>query len=184
VSCSLLGTIPTLYTAAWTPATNNDTAEQSFFPAGGVFELDTDSSTPVTADVVGGSVTIANHLEPIDLSRATTPDDNWPGLHEITIVLRVIPTDSTYFRTIITGTDAGTAVSNAPVYGSFHAKFTINANRDLDLTATRVAWTCEYPEADPAGGPAEIEMTATVLKPAGAAFTAVLKNQTATYPGS
>jgi hypothetical protein len=182
-SVKMLGTIPTMYQAAPT-VTNDDSDQQSFYPAGGVFQLDTDSTTPVTADVTGGSILIQNHLIPIDLSRATTPDDNWPGLHEITVTLRLIPTDTTAFREIITGSAAGTAVSNVPIYGSFNTQFTISASRDLTLTSTRMAWRTEYPEADPAGGPAELEMTATVLKPAGAAFTAVLKNQAASYPGT
>jgi hypothetical protein len=184
VNVHMLGTIPTLYQSAPT-VTNNDSDQQSFYPAGGTFQLDTDSTTPVTADVTGGSISISNHLIPIDLSRALTPDDNWPGLHEITVTLRVIPTDTTMFREIVTGSGAGTTVSNAPIYGSFLTTFVINAGtRELTMTATRMAWTTEYPEADPAGGPAELEMTATVLKPAGTAFTATLKNQTASYPGS
>jgi tail tube protein len=183
ISCSVLGTIPSLYQGSWS-ATTDDSAEQSFFPAGGIFQLDSDSVTPVTADITGGSITIANHLEPIDLSRALTPDDNWPGLHEITVTLRLIPADTTLLRSIWTASDSGTAVSNAPVYGSFNTKFTISASRDLTFTATRLAWTGDYPEADPAGGPAEIELTATVLKPAGTAFTATLLNQVASYPGS
>lgn len=183
VNVALLGTVWTGYTTLWTP-TNNDSDQQSFYPAGGIFQLDTDSATPVTADITGGSVEIANHLMPIDLSRSITPDDNWPGLLEITWTLRVIPTDTTAFREIVTGTSAGTTVGNFPVYGSANAQFTIAANRDLTMTCTRISWMCEYPDADPAGGPAELELVGTALKPAAAGFTAVLKNQTASYPGT
>ena len=185
ISCSLLGTVASPYLGTPWAATNDDSDQQSFFPAGGVFQLDTDSVTPVTADITGGEIMISNHLMPIDLSRSLAPDDNWPGLHEITVTLRLIPTDTTLARSVWTGADAGTTLSNTPVYGSFSTKFTISGSRDLTLAATRMAWTpTSYPDADPAGGPAELEMTATVLKPAGAAFTATLLNQVASYPGS
>jgi len=183
----LMGTVGSPYTSSGNPSTD-DSDQQSFFPAGGVFQLDSDSITPVTADITGGSVTIAQHLEPVRVSRQLEPIDVWPGLHEITIVLRMIPSSATtLWRSIITGSDAGTAFGNAPVYGSFHTLFTITAGtRDMDFLSTRLAWTGDYPEPDPAGGPVELELTATVVKPAGSAFTAVVHNQEAAsnYAGS
>lgn len=183
----LMGCVSTFGVASGDPSTD-DSGEQSFYPAGGIFQLDTDSSTPVTADITGGTITIANHLEPVHVSRGLEPVDVSPGLHEITVTLRMIPASAlSLWRSIITGTDAGTAISNAPVYGSFHTLFTITAGtRDLDFAASRQAWTGAYPEPDPAGGPVELELTSTVLKPAGAAFTALVHNQDAatSYAGS
>ncbi len=182
----MIGTVGSPYTTSGDPTTD-DSDQQSFYPAGGVFQIDSDSVTPVTADITGGTITIANHLEPVRVSRQLEPTDVWPGLHEITVTLRLIPTNTTLWRSVVTGADAGTAVSNAPIYGSFHTLFTITAGtRDLDMTATRIAFAGDYPDPDPAGGPVEIELTGTVVKPAAAAFTAVVHNQeaAANYAGS
>ena len=181
-----IGTVGSPYTSSGDPGTD-DSDQQSFYPAGGIFQLDSDSVTPVTADITGGTITIANHLEPVRVSRSLEPIDVWPGLHEITVTLRLIPTNTTLWRSVVTGADAGTALGAAPVYGSFHTLFTITAGtRDLDMTATRIAFMGDYPEPDPAGGPVEIELTGTVVKPAAAAFTAVVHNQEAAsnYAGS
>jgi hypothetical protein len=188
VGCSMMGCLWTGYTSSHTP-TIDDSGEQSFFPAGGTFQLDTDSATPVTADITGGTITIANHLEPVRASRSTEPIDVWPGLHEITVALRLIPANTNLWRAAITGTEAATAVSNAPIYGSFLNKFIIQASpeRSLSLAAGRIAFSGEYPEPDPAGGPVEIELTGTVVKPAaGAEFTAIVLNDQAAaiYAGS
>ena len=182
----MMGTVGSPYVSSGNPSTD-DSDQQSFYPAGGVFQIDSDSVTPVTADITGGTITIANHLEPVRVSRQLEPLDIWPGLAEITVTLRLIPTNTTLWRSVITGADAGTAISNAPVYGSFHTLFTITAGtRDLDLTATRIAFSGEYPDPDPAGGPVEIELSGTVVKPAADAFTAVVHNQEAgtNYTGS
>ncbi len=182
----MMGTVGSPYTTSGNPSTD-DSDQQSFYPAGGVFQIDSDSTTPVTADITGGTITIANHLEPVRVSRQLEPIDVWPGLHEITVTLKLIPTNTTLWRSVVTGTDAGTAVSNAPIYGSFHTLFTITAGtRDLDLAATRIAFSGEYPDPDPAGGPVEIELTGTVVKPAADAFTALVHNQeaAASYTGS
>jgi hypothetical protein len=187
MGCRLMGTTATLYTTSGDPTTD-DSGQQSFFPAGGTFALDSDSTTPVTADITGGSITINNHLEPVRVSRQLEPIDVWPGWQEITVVLRVIPTNTVLWRSIVTGADAGSAVGNVPVYGSFHTLWTITAGtRDLDFAATRMPWTPgAYPNPTPAGGPAEIELTSTVLDTTPNAFTALVHNQEAAsnYTGS
>jgi hypothetical protein len=185
----ILGCVLSMFNAGPHTATIDDSGEQSFFPAGGTFQLDTDSGTPATADITGGTITIANHLSPVEASRQITPIDVWPGLHEITVVLRLIPANMTLWRAAVTGSDSGTAVSNAPVYGSFNTKFQIQPTpeRSLALSSTRQAWYGPYPEGDPAGGPAEVELTSTVVKPAaGAEFTAIVLNDQAAaiYAGS
>lgn len=183
----MMGTIGSPYTSSGDPGTD-DSDQQSFYPAGGIFQLDSDSTTPVTADITGGSIVINQGISPVRASRQLEPIDVWPGAHIITVTLRLIPTNTTLWRSIVTGADAGTAVSNAPVYGSFHTLWTITAGtRDLDLVSTRVAWDItDYPEPDPAGGPVEIELRGTIVKPAAAAITAVVHNQEAAsnYTGS
>jgi len=182
----MMGTVATVYTTSGNPTTD-DSDQQSFYPAGGVFQLDTNSATPATADITGGTVTIANHLEPVRVSRQLEPIDVWPGLHEISVTLRLMPTDTDLWQKIITGTGAATAISNAPVYGSFHNLFTITAGtRDLDFAASNMAWQGDYPDPDPAGGPVEIELTSTVVGTTAPQFTALVHNQEAAtnYAGS
>lgn len=190
VGLRIMGCVQTLFNTSHV-ATIDDSDQVAFFPAGGTFQLDTDSSTPVTADITGGSVTIANNLSPVEVSRQITPINVWPGVALVTIVLRLIPNDSVLWRAAITGTDAGTTIANAPVFGSFNTKFLIQAGppeRSMAFTSTKIGWTeMPYPEADPAGGPAEYTFTATVVKPAaGAEFTAVVLNDQAAsvYAGS
>lgn len=189
VGLTAWGTLWTGYTTSFSP-TNDDSGEQSFFPGGGTFQLETFASTPITADISGGTIVINNHLDPIRLSKSIEPDDMWPGWQEITVTLRVIPTDSTLWRKAVTNNATGTAISQSPVYGSFHTLFTIQPTpeRSLDLTAPHISFDPgAFPDADPAGGPAEFEFTGTVVRPAaGAAFTAVVKNDqnTTAYNGS
>jgi hypothetical protein len=189
VSLTALGTVWLGYVASTAP-TNDDSAVQSFYPAGGTFQLDTITGTPVTAAISGGTVTIANNLSPVRLSAAITPDDMWPGAQVITFTLRLIPADSTLWRAAISGATSGTAITGAPQYGSAHVLFTQGSTpaRTLDLTGAKISFDPgAYPDADPAGGPAEFEFTGTVVVPAaGAAFTAVVQNDqnTTAYNGS
>ncbi len=182
----LVGTVATLYTTSGNPGTD-DADQQSFYPAGGTFALDSDSTTPVTADITGGSIAIRQHLLPVRVSRQLEPIDVMVGWHEIEVTLRLIPTATTLWRSVITGSDAGSAISNAPIYGSFHTLWTITAGtRDLDMVSTRMAFQGNYPDPDPAGGPVELTLVGTVVKPAGDAITVLVHNQEAAsnYAGS
>lgn len=184
----LQGTVASYYQTAWTP-TNDETPDQSFFPGGGVFEVETSGSTPATAPVAGGELTIENNLQPVQLSKSVEPDDIWQGEQVITFRFRLIPDDTELWRKIITGSSSGTAATPSPVYGSFSVTFTIQSSpeRSLKLEASRVAFTGDYPDPSPDGGPVELEIEGTVVKPSsGAAFTATVKNgeNTTAYNGS
>jgi hypothetical protein len=184
----MLGTVASFYQSSFT-ITNDESKDQAFFPAGGTFEVETAGSTPAAADVVGGELTIANNLIPVELSKSLEPDDVWPGAQDITFRVRVIPADTTLWRKIITGSGSGTAISSTPVYGSFRVKFQVQVTpeRSLDITAPRVAFTARYPEASPDGGPVELELEGRVISPtSGNAITAVVKNgvNTTGYNGS
>lgn len=180
VEYELIGITATLYTASWT-ATNDENGQSRFIPPGGTFQVDTSSGTPATAAITGGTLTINNNLVPIPLSAAVTPDDVMEAEAALDIELRLMPSDSTLWRKIVTGSGAGTAPQGAEVYGSFSVFFTIDASTDLTLSADRVAFLADYPEADPAGGPAELTLTGRIKKPTGAAFTAELNNSVASY---
>jgi hypothetical protein len=181
VTYELMGITWTGYTGSYT-VTNDESGNARFIPPGGTFQVDTNSGTPATAKIAGGRITINNNLVPIPLSASTLPDDVFEAEAALEVELRLIPTDTTEWRKIVTGTNVGTAAAGTEIYGSFSEKFTIDANTELTLASTRVAFLADYPEADPSGGPAELTVVGRIKKPAATpAFTATLKNAVASY---
>lgn len=180
VDATFMGVTWTGYTSSWTP-TNDETGQLRAIGPGGVFQLHGRTSTPVDAAIRAGEITISNNLEPIDLSKSVAPDDIFEAEQVITVSFTLKPANTTEFRRAIGDADAATAAVGYPVYGSFLVTANIDANTFVTLTGTRVAFTPEYPEADPGGGAAELVMTGRVKKPAGTAFTATIQNQTASY---
>lgn len=180
VAYELMGITYTGYTAAYT-ITNDESGNARFIPPAGTFQLDANATTPVTAKIIGGRVTINNNLVPIPLSAAITPDDVFEAEASLEVELRLMPTDTTEWRKILTGTNVATTPTGVEIYGSFLTKFVIDANTECTLTSTRVAFLADYPEADPSGGPAELTVVGRIKKPAGAALTAIMKNATPTY---
>jgi hypothetical protein len=168
VSYELMGITYTGYTGAYT-ITNDESGNPRFIPPGGTFQLDSNSNTPVTAKIIGGRITINNNLVPIPLSAATTPDDVFEAEASLEVELRLMPTDTTEWRKIVTGTNVATTPTGTEIYGSFSEKFVIDANNDLTLSGLRTAFLSDYPEADPAGGPAQLTVVGRIKKPAGAA---------------
>lgn len=185
VEATFKGVTWTGYTSAWTATIDESTgsgALAKFIPPGGVFGLHASSATPgSTAKITGGSITIRNNLVPIPLSKAITPDDNFEAEQVIDVSFTLMPDDTLEFRRALTGADGGTTFTGQPVFGSFDTKLINDANTDLDIIGTRVAFFPEYPEADPAGGPGILTMTGRVKKPAAAALTATLRNTVVSY---
>lgn len=169
------------YAATFTPTTD-DTAASYFASSSGTFQIDVDSGTPVSAKIKSGSLNIKNNVETIMLSGAIAPSDVFPGRQEIECSFDIVPDDLTDWRAIVTGTTTGTTASAAPVYGSFNLVFN-NGTDTLTLNASRVAFTTDFPEADPAGGSITLSLEGLVVKPtsATAALTATLINTQASY---
>lgn len=181
IAYELMGITWTGYTGSYT-VTNDESGNPRFIPPGGVFQVDTVSGTPATAKIAGGRITINNNLVPIPLSVSTLPDDVFEAEAALEVELRLIPTDTTEWRKIVTGSAGGTTATGTEIYGSFSEQFTIDANNQATISATRAAFLADYPEADPAGGPAELSVVARIKKPAAsAAITAVIKNAVASY---
>lgn len=183
-----VGTVGAFYQSAFT-VTNDESTSQSFFPAGGTFEVETLGSTPATADITGGELTIRNNIQPVRFSRALEPQDVWPGSQDVTLRLRLIPADTTLWRKILTGSSSGTSVANSPSYGSAHILFTLGVTpaRSLDILLTRVAFRGDYPDPDPNGGPVELEIEGDVVVPqTGEPITVTIQNgvNTSGYAGS
>jgi hypothetical protein len=162
-------------------ATTDDSVAAYMRPAGGTFELDIDGTTLAAAKITAGSVSIANNLAPVMLSGTLTPGDVFPGQQAVEVSLDITPENMNDWRTVLTGTSNGTTIANAPVYGSFSCQFTDGTNT-LTLAATKVAFTMDFPAADPAGGPVTMSLAGLVVIPAsGSPFTATLVNSVATY---
>lgn len=145
--------------------------------AGGVFTVD-----GAAAVIKKGSIKISNKVKAVDQAATTTPYDVSPGMQEITVSLTVVPEDLTLYRTVLTGSPAGTEIAGDVYIGDISLKFVRGADTDLTFAAGACALATEFPEANPEGGPAEIPIEAKVLAPAsGNPFTFVLRNTVASY---
>jgi hypothetical protein len=104
-------------------------------------------------------------------------------MRTFTAQVTLVPNDMLLWRRIVTGSAAGTAVTEAEVYGSLEVYFPGNAaNHDLKLSTPRAAWMGPWPGSDPKGGPVELVLDAEIVAPAaGATLTALLRNAVATY---
>lgn len=168
------------YPADFSPSVDA-TLESYFTAASGTFLLSVDSDTPAGAPIASGEITISTNAEPFMLSGSITPEEVFPGRTEIEVTFDVIPDDLDYWRTIVTGSAAGSSASAVPVYGSFEVEFTNGADT-LTLSASRVAFTCDFPEADPSGGPATISLAGLVVADDGGdGFVATLVNEVESY---
>ncbi len=181
VNATALGTILG-FPVSFTPGTD-DSRGEFFVPGGGTFKLDVDGSTLAVARITGGSVKVANNLEVITPSASIVPDDIEPGQQTSASTLKLIPADFAEWRTIVTGTAAGSAISEVPVIGSFELTF-VNGANTLKLAGARVPFLCDFPEADPKGGPVELELKGEPILPTSGTISpivATLTNDVATY---
>jgi hypothetical protein len=168
------------FPASITPTTD-DSAAAYFRPAGGTFQFAASGTTPATALITGGSISISNNLSPVMLSGTITPGDVFPGQQAIECSFDMTPDNLNDWRTILTGTSNGSTVSAAPIYGSFSVAFT-NGTNTLTFAATRVAFTCDFPSSDAGGGPATLSVAGLVTIPAsGSPMTATLLNSVTSY---
>jgi hypothetical protein len=180
VALTAIGVLPG-FPASVTAGTDEQRAA-SFQAGGGLFKVAMASSTPVTAPVKAGGFAIQNNLTPVQLSTSIVPGDVAIGGQRMETRFTTVPTDLSPWREITTGSTGGTTIAEQPVYGSYETKFIVDANTDLDILATKAAFACALPEADPAGGAAELELVGEPVRPAsGAAFTAVLRNTVTAY---
>ena len=182
--CDLTVTgIGTVFEFISAPTPDADETKLPYFQAGGgTFKMDTDSATPVTARIAGGSIKVMNNAAPVPTSTSISPVEIFPGQQQYEVNLTVYPEDFTLWRSIWSGSDAGTAVSESTVYGSFEITFAIGS-ATLEFEALRCAFETNFPEADPSGGPVELSLVGRPVLPASgnAAVTAVLSNAIASY---
>lgn len=173
----LMGCLPTLGTAAFT-TTNDESLTPYHGPNAGVFTLDEISATPAAAQVKSGSIEVNNNLKAIPLSKSVLPDDVFPADQTTEGVIGLIPNDLTDWRKVISGSGSGTTVLQTPPLGSFSLKTIIDGNNDQTMSALRVAFETDIPDADASGGPMELDLAYKVLRPldGSASFTALSRN--------
>lgn len=164
-------------------AVTNEEADSGgkFRGAGGTFKLDIDSAVPVTAPVSAGQIGIENDLEAVMLADSIRPNDVFPNIINSPVSLTLKPTDLLRWREIVTGTAAGAAISDVPIYGSYEVKFVIDANTDLIIAASRVPFLADFPEVNPGGGRQALVVRGKAMKPAGVGLTVTLRNAQASY---
>jgi hypothetical protein len=160
----LMGCTPAFNGAAWA-VTNDDTVQPYHTPLGGTLSLSIASNTPAVARISEQTIHIANNLVGVPLAKSNLPDDVFPGQQVVDGTCKLIPTDMTDFRKAVTGTGSGVALSAVAVYGSFSTGFTLDSNNAVTLAALRVAFLIDFPDADPKGGPAELNATYKVVRP-------------------
>lgn len=168
------------YPASFTPGTDESDTVSYFTPAGGTFKLDVDSGTAVTTLIKGGSVSIKRGVKQTAYSGTIVPADSDEGACAVEVGFTLRPADLTDWRAILTGTPAGTTVSEVPVYGSFEHTF-VSGAASLKLAATKVEYLCDQPGADPAGGAADIELSGRCYRNTTTPITCTLINAQVSY---
>lgn len=157
-----------------------------YVPTGGTFKIETLGSTPVEAPVTKGSLTLSNNCTADPLAGMVLPGDVEEGKLSTSGSVTVKPSDMALYRKMITGSASGTMPTGGMVYGSFEWNFTHskNSKHKMQVKATRVPFTCEFPSVDPEGGAAELDFSFDnigVDSRAGSPVTITFENDTASY---
>ena len=173
--------------AAWDLPSGEDDESASdavLIPTGGVFKIAAAGDAPATAIITGGEVKVTNDLESVPNSASLLPGLQAEKMVAIETSLKVVPEDLALWRTILTGSPSGTTVQETVAYGSFELEFKEYGagGGKLNLRAHRVAFLCDFPDADPAGGYAELDMAGVCFKDAShAGVVPVLTNEVELY---
>jgi hypothetical protein len=167
--------------STFTPAVDESDTANYYVPVGGTFKYAVDSGTPAVAAIVGGKITIKRSAEAVFKSGTIEADDVQEGGCSVELSLTVLPDDMALWKNVVTGSPTGTSIQTTPLYGSAEVAFTKGAD-SLKLAAGSVAFLCDMPDADPAGGSAKVELVGTAYRGAAASpITATLINTQATY---
>lgn len=183
MSVTGMGTALSVLGSSFT-VTNDETNDSYYMPVGGTFSVDVDASgsgTAATAKINSGEVTIANNAETIMVSGNIVPDDVVVGRQEVEVTFEITPDNLNIWRTIVTGSSAGSSASGSVAYGNFSCQF-VNGTNTLTIAGTRVAFTCDFPDADPAGGTVTLSLAGLGVGNAGGSpLTVTVVNDTSSY---
>ena len=151
--------------ALWTPTTSLDGSGSYLTPVGGTFQMSAADGTPVTAQVIGGDITVTNALDVQTASGSTLPAVVQEGELEGAVSLTVIPDDLRTWQAAVTGTTSGTSLSQIPVYGSMSLQF-VEAEGGpgfLTVAATKCVWDVPYPNPSNTGAAVQLGFTGLPL---------------------
>lgn len=162
----------TAYTATTTEKPNDPLR-----PVGGTMNVD-----GAGAKVQSAEITVTNNLEAVDLSDSVLADDVFPGMQGVEVSLTVVPDNLDEWQTRLTGSATGTDISDDVNFGSVDLNLSNDGGDTLQFTASELAFMATMPDADPDGGPAEVELEGIVTQPStGDEFQFVLSNGVSAY---
>ncbi len=168
------------FPASMTGTVDETVSPEFFTPVNGTFAVSASGSTPAAAAVLSGGLTIKRGVDSYFFSGDIEAGDNAEGVCEAEVKLKILPQDTSFWRTIVTGTAAGTSISQVPTYGSFEFNFSAGAST-VRIAAPRVAFSCDLPDADPDGGAAELELSGIAYLSGATPITVTLVNTHASY---
>lgn len=147
---------------AWSGVSEPSCFDGYFIPTGGEFLIDTGSQTPAEAVVTKGGFELSNNLTAYRKAGQVVASRISEGKLTTSVNCTVTLDDWALIRKMLTGSDSGTKVTPAIVYGSALWKFTHSqdANCTLEVAFANVPWNAEMPEVDPEGSAAEVEFSA------------------------
>jgi len=173
------------YPATFVPTTAEEGTESFMIPVGGTFQLDPIGASLASFAIVGGEITIKNNLELIEPSASIEATDVTEGVQEMELKLSIVVDDLALFRKYVTGSGAGTAATAAVPYGSVSLGFKENqaGAATLAVTGSKIAFATSLPDAQPKGGPVQLELAGIPVMPAGgtAPLVFALSNTTTSY---
>jgi hypothetical protein len=165
-------------TTPWTFGADERVQDGYFNMGGGSFTIESAS-----ANIQKGTITYDQHLVPIPTATQVTPIDVFEAILTVEMAFTILPNDLGLWREIIFGSSSRPAsgVSPVPHYGAVHQEWLSGADT-LTFDTPSVKFLVNFPAADPAGGPVELEIEAkTAVNLAGNAYTWALQNETASY---
>lgn len=153
-----------------------------FMPMGGSYQLDVNGSTLADYPVNKASISLKRGIAASYSCASIEPSDINESALVAEVELTAVVANLDDFWTIYTGASNGTAVSEAPIYGSFALGAT-DGTDELLIEGPKVAFSADPTEADPNGGPAELSLKGQLLIPAGETtpITVTLTNDVAAY---
>lgn len=157
-----------------------------FVCTGGVFQLDTSADTPTDAFVTAGSLELKNDCTERRKAGEVMPANVSEKKLTTSGSVTVEPDNLNEYWKMVTGAASGTTPSGELVYGSLKwvFKHSKNPKLSMEVSATHVPFTCDYPEVDPEGEAATLEFAFDDIGIAakdGSPLTVTITNDVASY---
>jgi hypothetical protein len=179
VSVTVAGCSYEFLADAYTVDANGDERPQGgvLKGAGGTFTVHGQSLT-----IRGGTISIAQNVEPVFGSDSVLPKDVFPGMTTVDVSLTVVPDNLQEFRRVVTGTTAGTTIATTPFYGACQLGFKVpGSTAELEIAINHMKSMVAFPDTSAQGGPVELAVEGSVANvTSGDAFSFTLTNDVST----